>query len=275
MTAPPPSARSTRPQAAGLGIRRIVRRVMPTPVVETYRAHHRAGQAAARLSPEETQVIRDHCPAGCVALDVGANAGGYTWHLRGLAAAVHAFEPIPGLAFGLRCAFLGDRTVHVHNLALSDRPGRATLRIPLHRGAPVTGLATLAGGDRLSDLAVRQIRIRLNRLDDMNLAGHIGFIKIDVEGHELAVLHGAMRTLQVHMPALWIEIGADTMRPVAALLRDLGYSGSFSFRGRTCPVEQFDARLHQPAAALNALRQPMTSDPYVSNFLFVRADRDR
>jgi hypothetical protein len=40
-----------------------------------------------------------------LAVDVGANRGLYTMHLRGSARAVHAFEPLPHLARRLALAY--------------------------------------------------------------------------------------------------------------------------------------------------------------------------
>ena len=44
----------------------------------------------------------------------------------------------------------------------------------------------------------------MRRLDDLAL-GDVGFVKIDVEGHELAVLRGAAETLQRNRPPLLVE----------------------------------------------------------------------
>ena len=52
---------------------------------------------------------------------------------------------------------------------------------------------------------VETIRVPLRTLDSYNLS-NIGFIKIDVEGHELDVLRGAEVTLRRDQPNLLIEI---------------------------------------------------------------------
>ena len=44
----------------------------------------------------------------------------------------------------------------------------------------------------------------VKRLDDQHL-DNVGLIKIDVEGHELAVLHGAADTLTRNRPAVVVE----------------------------------------------------------------------
>ena len=59
----------------------------------------------------------------------------------------------------------------------------------------------------LSDLngrAVQSIDVPVKRLDDLHL-DQVGLIKIDVEGHELAVLRGAADTLTRNRPAVLAE----------------------------------------------------------------------
>ncbi|HUZ11388.1 MAG TPA: FkbM family methyltransferase [Caulobacteraceae bacterium] len=80
------------------------------------------------------------------------------------------------------------------------------MRLP---AAEVTGseaaLATIAPSNRLGGRASREISVPVARLDDFQLPP-IGFIKIDVEGHEEAVLQGARETIGRNRPALMIEI---------------------------------------------------------------------
>ncbi len=50
------------------------------------------------------------------------------------------------------------------------------------------------------------------------------FVKIDVEGHELAVLDGTRRTLEQHRPVVLCEVSDATASSVAAFLAGLGYA---------------------------------------------------
>jgi FkbM family methyltransferase len=54
--------------------------------------------------------------------------------------------------------------------------------------------------------SVTSERVSVRRLDDIDLGGGVGFLKIDVEGHEEAVLAGASRTLKQSMPAVLVEV---------------------------------------------------------------------
>src|SRR5205823_1478851 len=90
-------------------------------------------------------------------------------------------------------------------------------------------------------LKVHTVQVPMSRLDESDL-GAIGFIKVDVEGHELAVMRGAAETLKRHHPALLIE-AASQHRPaalptLASYLSEFGYHGLFLRDGRPFDIEQ-------------------------------------
>jgi hypothetical protein len=98
------------------------------------------------------------------------------------------------------------------------------------------------------------------------------FLKIDVEGHELAVIEGARRTIESHRPTLLIECEArhrvdGDVQPVFDLLLSHGYEGSFFMNGHRRPLADFDAGAHQ------RIDEGASSIPhgYVNNFAFVPA----
>jgi FkbM family methyltransferase len=84
------------------------------------------------------------------------------------------------LGVARRLARAAPRNVVVPPVALSDEPGETTMRIPVLAGAAVHTRGTLADGAS-ENLEVTALRLRL---DDLAL-GPVGFVKIDVEGHEL------------------------------------------------------------------------------------------
>lgn len=133
------------------------------------------------------------------AVDVGANNGIYCGRLSQLCPRVHAFEPIPWMAAALQQKV--HPNVMVHNVALSDRRGEAVLRIPIDDNC----LTTIDDSNKLPPgLFVREVTTEITRLDDV-VSEPVGFIKIDVEGHELAVLRGGMETIRKNRPTLIVE----------------------------------------------------------------------
>lgn len=154
---------------------------------------------------------------GSVCIDAGASYGSYTYALAGRAAGVHSVEPMPssarGLAFFRR--LLKASTVHVHRAALSDTAGTARMSQPrryrifsvntrsfLTTGAHHRGANEEFSGERLCETPVLTIdKIRA----DAGIV-RISFIKADVEGNELALLQGALDTLERDQPAVMLEI---------------------------------------------------------------------
>src|SRR5207248_10305935 len=135
----------------------------------------------------ELAMLRELVPAGCTAIDVGANRGYYSWALANIAASVEAFEPNPVLARFAQ-AKLG-RKVRLHEVALSDHEGVATLYVP--RRASGSSLHIIGNlGNVYTHDHVDEIQVRLATLDSYGF-GNVGFLKIDVEGSEMEVLAGA------------------------------------------------------------------------------------
>lgn len=221
----------------------------------------------AELEPE-VRLLPALCDRGLAALDVGAHLGVYSFFMRPHARATIAFEPIPRLAALLRRQFRRWPEVEIHQVALSDRSGRSTLRMPAGR----PGRATIDAGNLLRDglgvVEVELIEVALARLDDLDLPP-IGFVKIDVEGHELDVLRGADALLARDLPALLIEIEerhrAGALQATIEYLRPLGYAASFLRAGALHPFGDFDPFFDQ---------NPARQDRYVRNFLFLQREQE-
>jgi FkbM family methyltransferase len=169
---------------------------------------------------------------------------------------VHAFEPNPDLFAYLSRAHI--RSVTAYDVALSDTDGSAMLSMPEGIETGRGTIATAAG----HDIATVQTR----RLDSFELT-NIGFIKVDVEGHEEAVLRGARHTLQESFPTLFVEI-EERHNPGALVriptdLAELGYTHSYYlWRGQLKAMDTFDIERHQLGVA------SATSPDYVNNFVF-------
>jgi FkbM family methyltransferase len=131
-------------------------------------------------------------PPGAVAVDAGANVGYMTGLLAvraGPGGVVYAFEPHPTVADQLRenaariARHPSAARVVVCAAALSDAPGEVRLVQP-------DGFAANHGLGRVGD-GPAGIPVEARRLDDAVPEGRIDVLKIDVEGHEPAVLAGA------------------------------------------------------------------------------------
>lgn len=126
--------------------------------------------------------------------------------------------------------------------AAGDEPGAMTLFVPFYRGVPLTAYSTMSRddlmdergglhhwlGDRMSSphFHVEEVSAPVVRLDDLGLSP--AFIKIDVEGSELRVLHGLADTLERSRPILLIERSGD-FQVIRELLSARDY-GAYSYR---------------------------------------------
>lgn len=109
--------------------------------------------------------------------------------------------------------------------------GEFSLFVPVYRGVPLTGEASLdreeAGqnwtaeqlGIAATDLELEEVTVQVRPIDDHGLSPHA--VKIDVEGAELAVLEGMTATLARSRPVLLVE--TPDPEPALELLEPLGY----------------------------------------------------
>ena len=197
-----------------------------------------------RLEPEMTW-LEVLAPPGTTAVDVGANRGVYTYALAQHCSAVHAVEPQPWCATTIRS--WGNPKVRVHEVALSDHSGMLALSIPLRGRTRMTGYATAGAVVGPHDV----IEVPVVRLDDLAL-GPVSLIKIDVEGHELAVLRGASTIIGTERPNLLVEIEerhlvGTTIRAALDEVCQSGYAGFFLDGDRWRSVGDFDPARDQPA----------------------------
>jgi FkbM family methyltransferase len=219
---------------------------------------------------EVADLILSLVPRGRNAVDVGANRGIYTYWMAKRAHRVDAFEPQPVLARYIRAAHL--RNVHVHETALSDHDGVATLLVPSDDG--LARIASADPGDTVSaaaesELGTRvELGVRLTTLDSLGLAD-VGFLKIDAEGHELAVLAGAKATIGASRPVVFVESEARhapgaPMNIIDMMQKHHGYRrAAFVRRWQLVDIAEFDLERDQ-VSFLPDFRDP----GYVTNFVF-------
>lgn len=204
------------------------------------------------------------CSPTRVSVDVGANFGMYTSRMLGLSRRCVAFEPIPAFARMLARGF--GKAVEVHGVALSDRSGTAELRVP----DLDTGYATIDPANSLEarrSVPIDRVHVPMSRLDDFGLED-VGFVKVDVEGHEEAVLRGAEETLARCRPNVLVEVedrhNPGSVARVLGWMRERGYGASGIREGVLEDLERFDLTEHQ--AQTCATR-------YVRNVLFLPDER--
>jgi FkbM family methyltransferase len=196
-----------------------------------------AGADLRFLSGEYERPVQDRIASlvrsGDVCYDIGANLGFFSVLLARLAGptgSVYAFEPVPqNVALIERNARLNQMaTVKVQNVAVSNKDGSSELLLARHVGG-----AVLEEAGTPPDLAGR-LTVRTATLDKLVEDKEVPpptFVKIDVEGAELAVLRGMQRVLRESRPTVVLELDDATeqgceqkVKDCQALLIELGYS---------------------------------------------------
>lgn len=211
-------------------------------------------------------------------VDIGAAAGIFSAHLLPVSRDCVAFEPRPAQAADMRAMFASvGAPVRVEPVALSDQVGTVTLRILVDD----VGRSTIETDNNLEDedgSARAEIHVPVGRLDDYGF-DDVGFIKIDVEGHELSVLKGARATIVREQPVLLVEIEnrhkPNAVADVTAFLGELGYSGFFLLEDSVRPMAEFDKASHQNPANIGGWKSRWERrGVYVNNFFFLPRGRE-
>ena len=143
---------------------------------------------------------------GETVIDVGANIGYMTTLMAkrvGKKGQVWCFEPNPEVYEELSENLinwketLGWNQIEAHQIALSNQSGLGVLSIPLNNReeAALSSPQDIMAIQNQKDI-YKTYTVTLARLDEiLKTDESIGLIKIDVEGHELAVLQGATRLI--------------------------------------------------------------------------------
>lgn len=167
--------------------------------------------AYGEWSGDECDMLRALCRG--VFVDVGANIGVMSMAVAALGRPVYSFEPQPALH-----ALLKQNVPQAtsYNLALSNYSGTAKMpRVDYSSNGNF-------GGIGFGHSSLGSINVGVTTLDSFGLSPSL--IKIDVEGHELAVLQGAVETIARCSPILYVEDDRPELRyDLRKFIKSLGY----------------------------------------------------
>jgi FkbM family methyltransferase len=238
---------------------------------------YRAYRYRWRGDRAEIRFLCERLRSGMTAIDAGCFKGAYTYWMRrsvGPTGEVIAFEPQLRQVAYLRdvVATMRYANVAIEPMGLSNSPGKLRLYIP------ATGPGAGHGATFVAETAAAEssdaVDVAVTTLDAYFADRPRGpdFIKIDVEGHELAVVEGARGVLAARRPAILVECETrhrpdGDVRPVFDFFAELGYEGSFFQRGQRRPLAEFSADHHQQHTPGQKL-----PPNYVNNFAFEHPD---
>lgn len=215
--------------------------------------------AEAHLLSELTRELRCR-----TVIDVGAERGELAGELlqTGVVEELHAFEPHPDNVTALHARFDADARVIVHEHAISDSDGSGEL----HVSAAPSGARLPFGHTLLERTGTEEIEweetitVGLRSLGSLIDAGELprraGILKIDTEGHDLAVVRG-MGPLEadVVMVEHWVDLPHGlgrcpwTVQDMLAELEPRGFShfAFISHRGEFVTLKWDDAEVERGA----------------------------
>lgn len=202
-----------------------------------------------------------------IAIDVGANVGSYTGALLPLSRKVFSVEPHPRLARLLR-AFPSERVKVFEAVASAEAGATLELEVALSGPRESDALGHVANGPKSA--GTRRFSVKTITLDDFS-SEPVGFVKIDVEGHELDVLQGARELLKSQRPTLLIESEARHCKGAPWVLFEelekAGYEGFFCHEKTLKPIGEFTIELQDEALLIGYSRRDQSQ--YVNNFIFL------
>jgi FkbM family methyltransferase len=177
--------------------------------------------------------MRQLLSPGDTFIDAGANHGSYSLkaaRLVGEKGKVLAFEPQPRLASLIRKSFAanGYSNAEVYEVACSNHSGVTEFYLP-ESGSGTAGIHKAFSGKN----AHQKIVVKMDKFDELikwpKLPGRV-FVKLDVEGSELAFLRGAEQMIRSRKPFLLLEVNPTSTQAsgssgeqILSFLISLGY----------------------------------------------------
>ncbi len=206
-----------------------------------------------------------------VFFDIGANVGTYLYMIESIVKHenIFAFEPNRKLYFRLKRIFPNMR---IFRLALSDKNVVAELKVPVIAGEMVNSIGNLQTDFRedKEETSIKD-RVKVIKLDDWAEIEHfkkINFIKIDVEGNEIATVKGAEKTIRRFKPTMIVEIEQRHHKePVWNFISEVqrwGYTANFLNKKNLKPEP-----LSQDFFEKQNRENVKNYDSYINNIIFI------
>ena len=217
---------------------------------EKYLLNKRLNRAIKNNYEKELSLINRFKDQSKSAVDVGVYRGVYSYKLSKEFKHVYAFEPNPLIYPFLKKNLTKIiKNLTLSNYALSNNAGVANLKIPTRSKSIFKGnveelyklgLATIHKKNNFNNY--ESVKVTKAKLDDNLQNVNIGFIKIDVEGHEKEVIEGARNLIIKYKPILLVEIEEKhNKKPVLEtinFINQLGYSAFFCENGQLHNVNE-------------------------------------
>lgn len=175
------------------------------------------------------QIFYEWCTQSQIVIDVGAYSGVYTAlaGINGGPTRIICFEPnprmIPILERNIDLNIKNRGRVTVNKFGLSSMDGQMWLAENDH-----TSASQVVSTSNFKDNSGKQehlTKVRVAKLDSLEITEKIDLIKVDIEGHEVDFLNGAFETLSKDKPMILME-ALDSLEysKQKDILRRIGYT---------------------------------------------------
>jgi FkbM family methyltransferase len=210
-------------------------------------------------------------------IDIGAAGGIYTLALLPYSNRIVSFEPrIDGVCDLVEMARVLHLPIQVEKIALSNHEGKAEMRMLLCD----LGRSTIAPENSLLDpdgSPTQSTWVTKKTLDSYCFT-KVGFIKIDVEGHEKSVLEGSAKTIESNRCNLLIEMEErhcrGVVQSVKELLQSKFYEGYFIDGNEIVSMELLNLATHQNPENIGGWKEKWRrKGKYINNFIFVPKEK--
>ncbi len=230
-------------------IKKTMQKLIPDGLLHYYKkvSAHRILKRFDAQSQPELKICRDILSSlNGTFVDVGANIGLYTFYLAERASNVISVEPIPWtyeiLTYNINK--FGLKNVEAVNVGLSNAAGKANFTVPETKEGIQNYYRARIAPDHKDGIKVKVLTLDHLIREREREVKDIALIKIDVEGHYLECVQGAMETIEKHRPALLIEVDEDpdkegsNAKRLSSKLTEKGYRDFVLHEGYLKPREK-------------------------------------
>ncbi len=166
---------------------------------------------------EELYFFKKYLNKQSIVLDIGANTGHHSLFFSVYAKQVYSFEP-----FNKMFHILGNRirdnnisNIKIYNFGIGDNNQSSDFFAPNGKNNGVGSFIRSEVGQNIGKLEIKKgddvvTDLKLERVD---------FMKIDVEGMEISVLNGLLKTINKYKPVMFIEMSAESQSMLACELK--------------------------------------------------------
>lgn len=185
-------------------------------------------------------------------LDIGANIGSYTMFFAKNAEKVISFEPIKlnKIMIEFSAELNSLENIQIEQIALSDFDGESQFLVV--NESILSGLVSFEIENQKNYLRENYnakvnkiITVNCKKLDSYNFR-KIDLIKIDVEGGELKVINGAIRTIKNCQPRLImmecedeaLKLFENNLHQIICKMESIGYQAFFLFKEELIPYDK-------------------------------------